>query len=491
MGNYNLKSGVYRCQNCYSILKISISPSLPESSLILECKCSLSNITIKNFLSELTKASKSKIFCFECSTKEEKKLLFCYDCNHIYCSKCINKKHNKHKFITLMKLDYYCIFHQKETFCAFCRECEINLCKKCLEGKKHLNHDIIEFNKIMMNKTERNFLKDKLNLAQEKISFNTNFVQAFCKKMKNKNEKEKIIKLEKDNKAQNKNIIEVIQFFAYFYDNSRFKNYNIIHNFVENVNLNVNKFKFSDSNIKMENSVNEIIKYLNEDFIVVNNIYIYNEENEIKNTNSNKQQQDPMWDLDNEIMTRPTMKNINNFDLNFYDDKNDNNDDLELNNKINKEKNKYNDNFIDEGIKKKINKINNNKVNIKNDKNDYKRPRGKAIFIPSKIIEQKIKDKNEKEDEDGPELEEKNEEIKHQEKENKIEEEIKSKEENKVEEEIEGKEKIKNDENINDNKYKNFFSINRFRNQYNSAINLMMVNGYRKRKIYKIEINFN
>ena len=196
MGNYNLKSGVFRCENCFSIYKIKIIPCLPESDVILQCKCISTQKTVKNFLLELNKGTKYKIECFQCKKLEDKNALYCNDCNHIYCIKCI-KNHQKHKYIILNKKDFYCVFHQKENFCAFCKDCDINLCQKCLEGKKHLNHDKIYFSKIIMNKTERNFLNDKFNLAQEKIIFNTELIHAFVKKIKNKGDINKLINLEK------------------------------------------------------------------------------------------------------------------------------------------------------------------------------------------------------------------------------------------------------------------------------------------------------
>ena len=48
-----------------------------------------------------------------------------------------------------------------------------------------------------MNKTDRNFLNDKFNLAQEKIIFNTELIHAFVKKIKNKGDINKLINLDK------------------------------------------------------------------------------------------------------------------------------------------------------------------------------------------------------------------------------------------------------------------------------------------------------
>ena len=474
MGNYNLKSGVFRCENCFSIYKIKIIPCLPESDVILQCKCISTQKTVKNFLLELNKGTKYKIECFQCKKLEDKNALYCNDCNHIYCIKCI-KNHQKHKYIILNKKDFYCVFHQKENFCAFCKDCDINLCQKCLEGKKHLNHDKIYFSKIIMNKTERNFLNDKFNLAQEKIIFNTELIHVFVKKIKNKGDINELINLEKENTNQNKLIIELIKFLEYLYDNSRFKNYNIIHNFIENVNLNVNKFKFNEDKVKKENAIEKIIKYLKEDFILIKD-----DENVSKTDLEKNEVLDDMWDIGdgNEIMTKKTMYGTINFNIDLDEDNNinDNEEKLDKNEK-NKNMNKIND---INNIKKENKKI--NKKNL--DDNDiYGRKRRKAFFVPSKIVEQKLKEKEEiktKEEKINNRLDnnDKIKEIKIKEKEDKI-------NDNKIDK----IDKIEENKISKDNKYINYLSINRFRNRHNSVINLMMINGFRKRKIFNIEID--
>ena len=474
MGNYNLKSGVFRCENCFSIYKIKIIPCLPESDVILQCKCISTQKTAKNFLLELNKGTKYKIECFQCKKLEDKNALYCNDCNHIYCIKCI-KNHQKHKYIILNKKDFYCVFHQKENFCAFCKDCDINLCQKCLEGKKHLNHDKIYFSKIIMNKTERNFLNDKFNLAQEKIIFNTELIHAFVKKIKNKGDINKLINLEKENTNQNKLIIELIKFLEYLYDNSRFKNYNIIHNFIENVNLNVNKFKFNEDKVKKENAIEKIIKYLKEDFILIKD-----DENVSKTDLEKNEVLDDMWDIGdgNEIMTKKTMYGTINFNIDLDEDNNIN-DNWEKSDKTEKNKNMNKINDIN-NIKKENKKI--NKKNL--DDNDiYGRKRRKAFFVPSKIVEQKLKEKEEiktKEEKINNRLDnnDKIKEIKIKEKEDKI-------NDNKIDK----IDKIEENKISKDNKYINYLSINRFRNRHNSVINLMMINGFRKRKIFNIEID--
>ena len=88
MGNYNLKSGILRCDNCYSILKMTINPSYPDVYVNLDCKCVNAKLPIKNMLAELKKGTPFKIFCNKCK-KEDKNSKYCHDCNHIYCHSCI------------------------------------------------------------------------------------------------------------------------------------------------------------------------------------------------------------------------------------------------------------------------------------------------------------------------------------------------------------------------------------------------------------------
>ena len=369
MGNYNLKSGIFRCENCFSIYKMSIDPGLPESYVNLDCKCCTNRTSIKNFLSELSKGSKPKIKCNTCRKKEDKNWSYCHDCDHIFCHKCINKEHQNHKYISLLKLDFNCIFHQKENFCAYCKDCEINLCQICLDSKTHLSHDVVEFNKILMNKTERDFLKDKFTLAQEKLVFNNNFVNKIAKKMPNKEDAEKLINLEKDNSEQNKIILELINFFMYVYDNSKVKNYNIIINFVENVNLNVNKFKFWNTNIKIEDALEKITKYFNTDFIVINT----GEEEDLQEEDIDANIMESNPKPKDKITGNNTDKN-NKIKENNIREKNRKNTNDKNKNKINK------DNEADKNIDTNSKKDNNNKeINTKVNNDNIKKEKEKKI----------------------------------------------------------------------------------------------------------------
>ena len=530
MGNYNLKSSILRCQNCFSIRKMTINPGFPQTFVNSECKCDVSNIPLKQFLEELGKGIHFKIICKICK-KEDKNSSYCHNCNHIYCPSCL-KDHKKHKYISISKVDYYCIFHQKDLFCSYCYECSMNICKKCICENKHLNHNCKEFSKLMMNKNERNFLKEKFRLAESKLDFGTQFVNAFVKKLKKEDNKNIILNAEKNNLAQNKNILELIKFFIYFYDNSKYKNYNIIYNFTANINLNVNKFKFSENNISLDEAYEEILKFLKEDFIIIRNEKMNYEKKNSKQTKA-------LWDFDdNEIETRQTVigtmafekfglklnENGEKNELNSYNEKmHKNSSRLKLLNSVSEE------NKREENRKNVINKI--EKIKKPDlDENTYNRPRSHAIFIPTKLINKQMQETNQeglkevKHDENkiepiniNQEKGEKSEKEQRNEKEKLeiLENENKIKEEEKLDEKIEKKEAEqktkKNEEKVQVNKekisltkkqnrikknnifkkenkyeYAKFIGINRYKSKTRSIINKMMINGYKNSKVYTI-----
>lgn len=492
MGNYNLKSQILRCKNCSSIKKITIDPSVPQSFVSLECKCDISRIFLQNFLKELTKGESYKINCVICK-KEDKNSYYCHSCNHIYCPKCI-KEHSKHKYISISKADFYCVFHQKELFNAYCYDCSLNFCKKCEKEKKHLNHSCDKFTKLIMNKSDRNYLKEKFKLAENKLEFTNQFVIAFSKKLNSKEQKSNILNAERKNMEQNKNILEAVNFFIYAFDNTKYKNYNIIYNFIENINLNVNKFKFSSNNIGLEEAYKQIMKYLSEDFIIIKNDNLAYE----KEKSASKRKKS-IWDFDdeNDIGTRQTMGAgvFNQMSLDKY--------------------NNYKENLNEKGklsttssiiIPKSDNilKSQKNKNNNEDENNDnFYRPRSHAIFIPTKMVKQKIKEKN-KNDLNDDEKENNNnlnddeiENININEENGKIENnntDDKKEEEKKIKKEIINKQKENKEEikveiiNEKQNNYAKFIGINKYRNS-NSLINKMMINELRKEKKYKIIIN--
>ena len=365
MGNFNLKTCILRCDICYSLRKMTINPGYPDVNVCLECRCDNAQVTIKNMISELKKGTPYKIICDTCK-KEEKNSYYCNDCNHIYCNKCMIE-HKKHRYISIAKVDFYCIYHQKELFSSYCHDCMMNFCKKCKEEKRHLNHNCCEFNKLTMNKNDRNYLKEKFKLAESKLEYTSQFVKRFQKKLNKEEEKNLLVNAEKKNLKTNKKILELINFFMYYYDNSKLKNYNIIYNFKENINLNVNKFKFTGNNLSLEEAFNQILNYLN-DYIIFRS----------EKGGSNIYRQDSLksdysWGMsdysDIDIGHKQTIVAPRNLDLNL-------NDNYDNNYTYRKNKN--------EKQVKLFNSINTN-YDINNVNNsDYCRPRSHATFAPTK-----------------------------------------------------------------------------------------------------------
>ena len=478
MGNFNLKINVLRCENCYSIRRIAIEPNVPHSFINLECRCNTSRKNLQNFLNDLRKGIQLKITCNNCK-KEDKNSLYCNNCNHIYCSKCISS-HKNHVFIPLSKLDYYCVFHQSDLFCAYCYECSMNLCKKCIKSKKHANHNCKEFKKLLMSKNDRNYLKEKLGLAQSKIEFNTQFANAFAKRINIEENKAQIINAEKKNLSQNNDILELINFFIYVYDNSKNKNFSIIHNLIENVNLNVNKFKFITSNPTIENAYQQLLSYFNTDFIVVKNDGNWEEKrDEIKRNKS-------IWEIDDDCMieSRQTVIGANAFDVIMsYTEfpKPQKPGELKLP-KINSNYNNINKKSANENEMQKNNESKDDEEQV-----IVNRPRSHAFFVPASVCQKQMKENNHLHEETVKKEEDKSKEIKEENEEIKEEENIKENQEikeEKEEKEIQIREAYTDKENKNKSfKYAKFVGINRYRNKTNSIVNKMMINSFKNSKI--------
>jgi len=360
-----------------------------------------------------------------------------------------------------------------------------------------------------MSKNDRNYLKEKLGLAQNKLDFNTQFVNAFVKRIKNEENKAQIINAERKNLSQNNDILELINFFMYVYDNSKNKNFSIIHNLIENVNLNVNKFKLITNNITIESAYQQLLSYLNNDFIVVKNDGNWDEKNrnEIKRNKS-------IWEIDDDcvIESRQTVIGANAFDVIMsYTEfpKPQNSEEFKL-----PKLTTNNNNTIKKSVNE--NKIQNNNESKDDDEEQVivNRPRSHAFFVPASVCQKQIKENNhlheekkepKKEEDKSEEIREENEEMKEKEnikekqeiKEEKVEEEnIKVNLEEREEKEEKEKENIKTKQEIkiretyvdkeNKNrsfKYAKFVGINRYRNKTNSIVNKMMINSFKNSKI--------
>ena len=274
MGNFDIKSKSLRCEKCFSIRRITIEPKYPFSELQLECRCGGSRISIHHYLSELGKGEIFRIKCHKCR-REEKSNIYCYDCKCIYCTKCL-KDHNiqyaknNHKLISPKKFDFYCVDHQNELYSSYCFNCEKNICNICIQENKHLNHRVASYKSLCLSKSGKEKFNDGLRLIKLKLEYNSKVSNLILKKTKSEKTRNKIGASLENNIRENKAIMHILKFLIHIFNNTKNKNYNIIYNFVENINFNVRRLKFA-KNTNLEEDTKSLINYLNSDLILYEN----------------------------------------------------------------------------------------------------------------------------------------------------------------------------------------------------------------------------
>ena len=353
--NFNLQSNTLRCENCFSLRRMSLEPKLPQSFIIFECRCGSSRINMQHFLSEFHKGNFYKVQCYKCS-KEDKNSIYCNNCKYLLCSSCYqshiaNNNNKSHKFISPSKLDYYCIQHQKELLVAYCFDCSVNFCKICEKENIHSNHNFCLYKNLILSKKEKKILKQKLNFVKLKIEYNTKVTTLLSKKLKDENMKKKLSKAESNNSKENQNLLEIVNFMLYVYDNSKYKNYSIIHNVVKNINFNINRFKFTQ-NTNVDKDAELLLKYFEEDLILKKGVEI----DKIINKNLEKSESKLDFDEDiestNKTMIGNSKQDFEVFEINY-------NNIIENEEPENKINNIYEKNMINAG-KNQINNNNNN-----------------------------------------------------------------------------------------------------------------------------------
>ena len=189
-----------------------------------------------------------------------------------------------------------------------------------------------------MNKKEKKILKQKLKFVQLKIEYNTKVTTLLSKKLESEEMKKKLSKAERNNFKENQNLLEVVNFMLYVYENSKNKNYSIIHNVVKNINLNVNRYKFSQ-NTSADKDAELLLKYFEEDLILKNGVEIE------KIINKNLEKSESKLDFDEDIeAVNKTMINNSKHDFEVF----------EIN---------YNNIIENEEIENEINNLDKNMIN--------------------------------------------------------------------------------------------------------------------------------
>ena len=156
---------VFRCLDCNFIPLLNLNEH--EKSIIIDCpnghhnKLNLSKYMIQGFNNSL-----DRVICNKCSTMHKPKQIFkyCYDCNAIFCNNCLNIHEKSHIFISVRKMDTFCIIH-KIKYSFHCTDCDMNICDKCLE--QHSKHNLINFKKISINDNKINNMREFIEKRDE------------------------------------------------------------------------------------------------------------------------------------------------------------------------------------------------------------------------------------------------------------------------------------------------------------------------------------
>ena len=272
MGGLLIKNKELRCPNCFNLYSIKIKPEYPGSKITKTCNCSTSEMEMSKFLAEYKKNKNLSISCSNCKKSFPAK--YCHQCKKLYCGSCSKSIHspkgnNKdHNLIVIDKYDFFCIMHQIDNFCAYCQTCKINLCLKCGQANIHNGHQLILFHEKYDERKMRDYYKQAIKFAENKIEYNKKFTNIVTKELKKNKEMAKNVKTIGDfSDEENRKILELINIFYELYDICKPKNLAIIENMFNNLNFNLEKIKY-DKNLTVENNAENFINYLKTDFIL-------------------------------------------------------------------------------------------------------------------------------------------------------------------------------------------------------------------------------
>ena len=460
MGGLEIRNKYIRCSKCLEIKRITIIPEYPEPKVKTNCRCSEKEEILTQFYKDLKKKEDFKIKCAKCQTEDPKEPKYCYQCQKIYCVKCCDfhsqlsnimggdtqeKKDDinaliGHKVIDIEKVDFHCILHQDEKFIGFCRKCLLNYCAKCQGEKLHEGHKCKLFVNLLLDKKKKEHIKNFKKFAQNKISYNHKVSKMIRKKIKNKDNKNLIESLSKENEKINEKLLEFLDFLYEIYDKLKHKdNYSVIYNVVNNLKFNVERLKF-DKDKNEEEDAQILIEYLKNDFIMHNEQSLKKmEEKNSPKTNDKKEEKDKVGKEKEYDEWEFIEKAVNHQD----DEKYNNDSDGEEEKK--EEEKKEDENEIKEETKKekKEREKREKEEKAKKEKEDKEKAKKEKEEKAKKEKEDKEKAKREEKEKKEREKKEKEEKAK-KEKEDK--EKAKKEEKEKAKKEKEDKEKAKKEE---------------------------------------------
>ena len=331
MGGLSIDNLELRCVNCFHIFSMKIKPEFPMPKLTKSCNCESTEIDISTFLTEYKKNKKYTISCSNCNKQNPKESIFCNSCKKLICLNCLKSTHSEdeemknHRCIYIDKIDFFCINHFNEQFCAYCKTCKINICSKCIQENTHEKHKLFIFNKNYDEKKMKEFLKKGIKAAEGKIEYNKVICNMICKKI-NKPDVKNMKTLNETNEIANKNILETINIFCEMYEDSKNKNYALISNLIDNIDFNLEKIKF-EKNTTKDKDMEDLVNYFKTDFI----LKVKGKKDPNKNTDK---------DIDDKDKEKENNTNETNSENNQNEEKDkDNNEIKDEENKENVEKN--------------------------------------------------------------------------------------------------------------------------------------------------------
>ena len=331
MGGLSIDNLELRCVNCFHIFSMKIKPEFPMPKLTKSCNCESTEIDISTFLTEYKKNKKYTISCSNCNKQNPKESIFCNSCKKLICLNCLKSTHSEdeemknHRCIYIDKIDFFCINHFNEQFCAYCKTCKINICSKCIQENTHEKHKLFIFNKNYDEKKMKEFLKKGIKAAEGKIEYNKVICNMICKKI-NKPDVKNMKTLNETNEIANKNILETINIFCEMYEDSKNKNYALISNLIDNIDFNLEKIKF-EKNTTKDKDMEDLVNYFKTDFI----LKVKGKKDLNKNTDK---------DIDDKDKEKENNTNETNSENNQNEEKDkDNNEIKDEENKENVEKN--------------------------------------------------------------------------------------------------------------------------------------------------------
>ena len=361
MGGLSIDNLELRCVNCFHIFSMKIKPEFPIPKITKSCNCESTEIDISTFLTEYKKNKKYTISCSNCNKQNPKESIFCNSCKKLICLNCLKSTHSEdeemknHRCIYIDKIDFFCINHFNEQFCAYCKTCKINICSKCIQENTHEKHKLFIFNKNYDEKKMKEFLKKGIKVAEGKIEYNKVICNMICKKI-NKPDVKNMKTLNETNEIANKNILETINIFCEMYEDSKNKNYALISNLIDNIDFNLEKIKF-EKNTTKDKDMEDLANYFKTDFILkVKGKKDLNKntdkdiddkdkekENNTNETNSENNQNEEKAKDNNEIKDEENKENVEKneekkSEEEHKDEENKNNDEEKKDEKIEEEK---------------------------------------------------------------------------------------------------------------------------------------------------------